>query len=265
MSPYRPIRANTGRMLALHGVSPRALVFVATLLVAAAPTMARAQPVAIDGGLVFCASDSDCGNPYLACSPTSLSICRSDPDASATNAALADAALCPATSQEVLDVCVVRYQLPCDASASCGPAGFTCAASGTLCNSAGCMQEMRCQSQYTLCSSDSDCPAGWSCYSPAGGPALPPDAGAPAAPKACYPPFAMFNGPAGGGGGLAGPGGPGAFTDAGTGSDATSDASSPPGGSGGGGCAVASSRTAAPSPWLIAAAIAAIARRRRAR
>jgi hypothetical protein len=201
-----------GGVLALHGVSPRALVFVATLLVAAAPTMARAQPVAIDGGLVFCASDSDCGNPYLACSPTSLSICRSDPDASATNAALADAALCPAMSQEVLDVCVVRYQLPCDASASCGPAGFTCAASGTLCNSAGCMQEMRCQSQYTLCSSDSDCPAGWSCYSPAGGGALPPDAGAQAAPKACYPPFAMFNGPAGGGGGLAGPGGPGAFT-----------------------------------------------------
>jgi hypothetical protein len=127
------------------------------------------------------------------------------------------------------------------------------------------MQEMRCQSQYTLCSSDSDCPTGWSCYSPAGGPALPPDAGAQAAPKACYPPFAMFNGPAGGGGGLAGPGGPCAFTDAGTGSDAASDASSPPGGSGGGGCAVASSRTAAPSPWLIAGAIAAIARRRRAR
>ncbi len=251
---YLPAR---GKLLT---VSPRALAAVGTLLIAAAPATARAQPVPIDGGLVFCTSDSDCGNPYLACAPTALYVCR-DPDASAdANPALADAAICPVTSPQTLDVCVVRYQLPCDASASCGPAGFTCSVNGTLCNSTGCSPQMRCQSQYTLCSSDTDCPAGWSCYSPAGGPHLQ-DA---AVPKACYPPFATFNGP-GGGGGSSGGGPTTALADAGSNSDGAPATTSPGGGTGGGGCAVASSQAHTGSAWLIAvAASAAIARKRRA-
>jgi hypothetical protein len=247
-------------------VGPRTLA-IATLVLAATPAVAHAQPALVDGGLPFCTSASDCGNPYLACAPTPLDVCR-DADASSnatSNPALADAAVCPATSREVLNLCVVRYQLTCDASASCGPAGFTCAASGTSCDSAGCVPLMRCQYQYTLCSSDSDCPAGWSCYSPSGGLAAPPGSDAQGPPKACYPPFAMFNGPAGGlagGGSSAGLGSLGVLLDAGSPMDAASQAASPASASGGG-CAVMPGRGDAGYAWLAAGAVGAITLKRR--
>jgi hypothetical protein len=181
----------------------RELSAAGVLLLMAVPATAGAQLIPpIDGGPIFCSSDSDCPNPYLACAPTMLSVCR-DPDASSASvpAALLDAAACPDQSHETLDLCVVRYQLPCDSGASCGPAGFTCGGvQGTICSGGTCMSAMRCQSQYTLCASDSDCPAGWSCYAPSGGPATPPDASVVSAPKACYPPFSEFNGSASGSG-----------------------------------------------------------------
>jgi len=157
----------------------------------------RGADGAVESGalpLIFCSSDSDCGNPYLACAPTRLNVCR-DPDASPGTepAALADASVCPSRSWEVLDVCFVRYQLDCDSSASCGPAGFTCGTQGAACSGGACVPLTRCQHQYTLCSSDSDCPAGWSCYSPPEEPPAPPGAAVQRPPMACYPPFAEFN------------------------------------------------------------------------
>jgi hypothetical protein len=120
-----------------------------------------------DAGPISCSVDSDCGNPYLACAPAPVS------------------------------QCVPSYQLPCKTSSDCGPAGFTCNPNaGTNCSAAGCMPVARCESQYTLCSSDSECPAGWSCYAPPGGVAPPPGGPRTSDPMACYPPFASFNGAA---------------------------------------------------------------------
>jgi hypothetical protein len=143
-------------------VLTRALSAAGALLLLAVASPARAQVIAsLDGGLSLCSSDSDCPNPYLTCAPTTLSVCR-DADASAASLppALLDAAVCPDQSPETLDLCVVRYELPCDSSASCGPAGFTCGVQGTSCSGGTCTPLVRCQSQYTLCASDSDCPSG---------------------------------------------------------------------------------------------------------
>jgi hypothetical protein len=127
-----------------------------------------------DAGRISCSVNSDCGNPYLACAPT-------------------------------LNSCVPSYQLPCKMNSDCGPAGFICNPNAhTSCTPAGCMPIAGCESQYTgmLCSSDSDCPAGWSCYAPPPPQGGPPGGGPPEAMR-CYPPFASFNGATG-----AGPSGP---------------------------------------------------------
>ena len=233
---------------------------------------AKGQPVATgDAGPIFCSADSDCGNPYLACAPAQVFVCR-DADAASVEPGTADAAICPATSQETVNWCEPTYQLPCKTSADCGPAGFTCNPNAaTECSSAGCMPIARCESQYTLCSSDSDCPVGWSCYAPAGGLPPPPDGDSSmsGSPMACYPPFAMFNGSAG----------PATFNgsaDAGTfvpdgasgnGSNETVEAGTATGhaSGGGGGCALASKAGPFEGAWLFALGIVAGLRRRSSR
>jgi hypothetical protein len=151
-----------------------------------APTPARASCIE-DGGCegMPCDTSTDCGNDFLVCVPTHVEVC---------------AYPCDASTPTVLNLCQVRYQLPCQIDSDCG-AGFTCAEDAeAVCSlvTGSCMHYSRCRSQYTLCTSDGNCPKGWSCYSP--GPAYcgpngcDPDAGPP---KACYPPFAEFAGGAG--------------------------------------------------------------------
>jgi hypothetical protein len=247
-------------------------VTVAALLTLGGSGVAEGQPFASgDAGPIFCSVASDCGNPYLTCAPAQVFVCR-DADAASVEPGIADAAICPATSPETVNWCEPTYQLPCKTSADCGPAGFTCNPNaGTDCSSAGCVPIARCESQYTLCSSDSDCPIGWSCYAPA---ALPPPPGGDSStsgwPTACYPPFAMFNGsegpaalngPAGGLDG-ASEGGSNETVDAGSASDlsgtATGHASS-------GGCALASGAGPFEGAWLFALGIVAGLRRRSSR
>ncbi len=221
---------------------------------------ARAQPAIVDGGLVFCAVDSDCGNPYLACVPTTFSLCRdahADASIYAPYPVFADAAICPAESQDVLDVCVPRYQLPCHADSDCGPAGFTCDLdAGSQCPSASCSAFLQCQPQNTPCTTDGDCPNGWSCEPAAGG-------GLPVGvdtPQVCYPPFGMFEGSAVGSlppGDIGDTGMPGATP--GVAADAASGIGPKSGDSERAGCSLASGDARGNEAWFVAAVCAFVA------
>jgi hypothetical protein len=122
-----------------------------------------------------CSVDSDCGNPFLSCVAQLVTMCR------ATNSVNADAAMtsrgsipvdlptCPTQAQVTVNLCSVRYLLPCQVDSDCGPDGFTCA-------------DGQCSSQaFVNCSEDSECPQGWSCHDPCCGGSAP----------NCYPPFAV--------------------------------------------------------------------------
>jgi hypothetical protein len=232
----------------------QALVAVVATGSASICATARAQIASADGGSPLCAVDSDCGSPYLACAATPLDVCRpADADTTAYPQ-LADAAICPAMSRGVLDICVVRYQLPCRVDSDCGPAGFTCNLdAGTLCKDGSCSTLTRCESHDTPCATNSECPAAWSCYSPIGG-LQPSDA---SALKACYPPFAMFNGPAGA---VWSPTQP---VDSGSSSRMAPDMPSGNAARAGGGCDLASGRSNFSGAWLVPlGALAILARRR---
>jgi hypothetical protein len=132
-----------------------------------------------------CCTDSDCGNPYLACTATSVSICGESgpaPDAGASTppaCGLPDhVPTCPTTEQVTLGLCIQRYQRACHVDSDCGPAGFTC-------NSGSCAE----LPTTHPCASEDECPQGWSCYSPC------PCNGVDVYAKGCYPPFAEFNCP----------------------------------------------------------------------
>jgi hypothetical protein len=162
-------------------------------------------PAPVDSGAyrlgigALCASDSDCGNAFLGCAPTTGTTCRAaGPDAGAGSPPWSypdNLPICPETATVTFDSCTARYQLPCRADTDCGPAGFTCVHgssfespcpgddSGTaacgICN----------QEAKGPCSADAECPAGWSCYWPCS------CAGQAPVAKGCYPPFAQFNCP----------------------------------------------------------------------
>jgi hypothetical protein len=148
------------------------------------PSSARAFVCTQDGGCpdVPCDTAADCGDDFLVCVPKTVYVCT-DP--------------CDGSTPAVLNLCEVRYQLPCQIDSDCG-AGFTCVEDAeAVCSliAGNCTHYSRCRSQYTLCASDGECPKGWSCYSP--GPATCGPSGCDrdaGPPKACYPPFAIFNG-----------------------------------------------------------------------
>jgi hypothetical protein len=139
------------------------------------------------GFLSPCRVNSDCRNPYLVCEHPSAGVfvCR-DPkavDSTCPSPVAVDPAtvpLCPATVPTPYAVCMVSYQSPCSADKDCGPAGFVC-------------QSGRCQGSQasTSCTSASECPTGWDCYTPC--PCSTRDAGT--VTKVCEPPFATFNCP----------------------------------------------------------------------
>ena len=146
----------------------------------------------------LCSADGGCGNQFLICMPASGVACR-DPDASVTDAETlqlsvptSDLPICPMTAPVMLDVCMVRYNMLCRVDSDCGPAGFTCNRQTlNTCQDAGADAACGyCNGKGGPCSSDGDCPQGWSCYSPC------PCATNSAEPKGCYPPFAMFGCPA---------------------------------------------------------------------
>jgi hypothetical protein len=130
-----------------------------------------------------CAVDSDCHNPYLECAPTTVYGCREpasqESDAGCSPASLATAPICPATAMLTIGLCTERFQEPCVVDADCGPDGFTC-------TSGHCDGPL----EAAICSTDGDCPKGWSCYVPCACASRPDD------PKRCYPPFSRFNCPA---------------------------------------------------------------------
>lgn len=129
-----------------------------------------------------CAVDSDCGNAFLTCVPQMVSACR-DPDASVAGAGCSapwnqpvDLPLCPAQEQLILNLCAVRYQRLCQVDTDCGPDGFTC-------DQGNCTEVAE-----DTCSTDAECPGGWSCYAPC-------PCGDTVGTKRCYPPFAEFGCP----------------------------------------------------------------------
>jgi hypothetical protein len=199
-----------------HGAVPAAVALSMALV---SRNAAAQLPVPGDAGPVSCSSDADCGNPYLVCSS---------------------------------GVCVVRYQQPCKTNLDCGPAGFTCNLNaGTLCTSSGCTTTTRCDPQENPCAADADCPSGWSCFSPGGGPAQLGDAGSP---KRCYPPFSVFNGASG----------PGASSE----TDASAGAADAPSGAAktsGGGCSLTAAGHTSPNDmWFgILGTVIVLKRRRR--
>ncbi len=137
----------------------------------------------------ICSEDGGCGNPFLVCMSQNAFACR-DPDASAPDSS--GLPVCPTTASVTLDLCTVRYNLPCRVASDCGPGGFTCdlQAPGSCQGAAADAACGYCEAQEGPCTGDGDCPAGWSCYSPC------PCATSPAESKGCYPPFAMFGCPA---------------------------------------------------------------------
>jgi hypothetical protein len=138
-----------------------------------------------------CSYDGGCGNPFLVCAPSNGVACR-DPDASAPVSS--GLPVCPMTAPVTLDLCAVRYDLPCRVDSDCGPAGFTCNRQAVS-SCEGAAADTDCgycdgQAQEGPCTGDGDCPAGWSCYSPC------PCATSSATAMGCYPPFAAFGCPA---------------------------------------------------------------------
>jgi hypothetical protein len=202
-------------------------------------TRASAQLVPrVDGGTPVCASNSDCGNPYLECAELPGAACG---DLDASSAADADTCTVPAPK-----VCIVRYQEPCRSNSDCGPAGFTCNLdAGVGCSGVGCSPGGQCQHQYTLCMTDGDCPAGWSCYSPGRGAAL-----------ACYPPFTILFGAAAGG-----PPGGGSL-EGGVAADAAPTATSLSDRGSSGGCALGAGPLSGANGWIVALGIWALRARR---
>jgi hypothetical protein len=131
-----------------------------------------------------CRTDADCGNPYLVCLPTgndSVTVCR-DPDQDAginpacpSYAVWAAAPLCPTDETVTSPVCQIRYQRQCTVDTDCGPAGFTCTASGCSFLAADSGKE---------CATAADCPTGWLCYVDCPCPGT-------SDTKTCIPPFAV--------------------------------------------------------------------------
>jgi len=128
-----------------------------------------------------CSVDSDCGNPFLDCVSQLATLCRdpNSPSADAGSETLPgnipdNLPLCPTVAQVTVNLCSVRYQLPCRVDSDCGPDGFTC--NGGQCS----------QPPLTTCDGDAVCPQGWSCYAPCGGCGY---------SNYCYPPFAIFSCP----------------------------------------------------------------------
>jgi hypothetical protein len=227
-----------------QGAGIRAALVLASLLgPALTSTAASAQVAFVDGGPIDCSVDAGCGNPYLAC----VNICGGA-DAAFTSLPGAADANCPAGSP--VDLCVPTYELPCKTNSDCGPAGFICEDAGAICPAGGglaCVPLPGCRAQSTLCSSDNDCPTGWSCYSPTGGQGEVSGREGGGAEMACYPPFAMFNG------GQSGQG-PAPDLDAGTGGG---DSGSAPvvaptrTSKGGDGCGLASGPEPSGGAWLL--------------
>ena len=115
-----------------------------------------------------CSVDSDCGSPFLACVPKT--------------------GVMSGSVIVTLRFCTPRYQLPCNVDTDCGPDGFTCnhnPSGATPCPGAdsGTTACGTCDDQGGLCSSEAECPAGWSCYSACW------CNGQPASAMGCYPPF----------------------------------------------------------------------------
>lgn len=133
-----------------------------------------------------CSVDSDCGNAYLTCVPQTVYACR-DPGADAGSGPSKDLPICPTTAQVTENQCTVRYQLPCQVDSDCGPAGFTCDHS---CSNSGTSCGICSEDGPGPCSSDDQCPQGWSCYTPC------PCGSTPFTGGSCNPPFAIFNCPA---------------------------------------------------------------------
>jgi hypothetical protein len=206
------------------------------------PNITRAQPVILDGGWQDCSADADadCGDPYLACVATQGWRCA-DSDAGSG---------CPQDVSVTLHLCSPTYQQPCRKDSDCGPDGFTCNLdAGKVCSPDGCETISRCESgDYTLCSSDAECPDGWSCYAPPDSCLDCDDAGFP---QVCYPPFTVFHG--GNIGGTRESKAHGANADAGSldagASVSRARARSPVGPSGG--CAVAQEQGNSGAAWLL--------------
>jgi hypothetical protein len=165
------------------------------LWVAFAPEPVRAQPADSTAQGRECKVDADCGDPYLVCNATLVFIdeCfRIDAGLDAPS----DAGACRTSVEAMRNLCAPSYQVPCRVDSDCGPDGFTCNLDGgRICSAdAGCETYGRCESDETLCSSDAECPEGWSCYAPTShcfGGDCDVDAGIR---KACYPPFTVFRG-----------------------------------------------------------------------
>jgi hypothetical protein len=127
---------------------------------------------------VLCTSDADCGNPYLTCALPPGTVCGPVSDPPVNDAGYTCG---PGTFR----VCTARYNLPCQVDTDCGPAGFACINSGCgWVNGVPVTDCPHCEPTGSgPCSSDGDCPQGWSCFSP-----CPCPTGTPL-PKSCNPPF----------------------------------------------------------------------------
>jgi len=130
-----------------------------------------------------CSVDSDCGNSFLACSPKVVSMCR-DPNSMSVDAGdetslgniPANLPACPTQTQVNVNLCSVRYQLPCQVDSDCGPDGFTC----NTYNPGQCSSTQ----DGVACTGDAECPQGWSCYVAC-------QCADAVGVKRCYPPFAV--------------------------------------------------------------------------
>lgn len=96
-----------------------------------------------------CACDDECA-PGLRCMPGARTLCVGD-----------NSDTCSLAGQ-----CAAPWQMPCSTAADCGEGGFACVANGSLCTaSTGCQTTTSCVAPALpdTCTTDSDCPAGWTC------------------------------------------------------------------------------------------------------
>jgi hypothetical protein len=123
-----------------------------------------------------CAVDSDCHDPYLSCTTQKGSMCRDGnavPEQTGCPSSIpTDIPICPTSTYVALRLCDVRFGQACFVDADCGPAGF-------LCRDGGCQPQ-----SHGPCTTNTDCPSGWTCADSC--PGTSPDAGAP---RSCLPPF----------------------------------------------------------------------------